>query len=67
MVITLINALITCIRPIIGPPGACRFELPCSDFARMELHDKKFFCALLSISKRVLLCNPLTHLFHRQR
>lgn len=59
MVIYLFNALVTCLRPLLGPPGCCRFELPCTQFAHMELSDKSFFKALWSIAKRIMICNPL--------
>lgn len=60
-----IIACITVIRPLLGPEGSCRYEQPCTDFAAMELKDKTLFFALISISKRVLLCNPLTSLIMR--
>lgn len=62
MIRRLLIACITAIRPLLGPDGACRYALPCSDFAKMELKDKPLFFALLSISKRVISCNPLTSL-----
>ena len=58
MVNLIIKGLIICIRPLLGPPGCCRFEISCSDYALMQLDDAPFFKAIPAIIKRVLSCNP---------
>lgn len=58
-------ACMSTIRPLLGPEGCCRYEQPCTDFAKMELKDKPLVFALISISKRVLSCNPLTSFIMR--
>lgn len=59
MIHLLINAIIAHTRVLLGPPGFCRYEFSCTQFARMEFRDKRFFVALISIAKRVLSCNIL--------
>lgn len=52
--------LILVLRPFFAPQGACRFLVSCTDFARIELEEKPFIRAVLSVSKRVLSCHPFS-------
>lgn len=51
--------IINTLRPLLGPPASCRFAIPCTDFARIQLKEHTFFYAVWSISIRILSCNPI--------
>ncbi len=65
MIRVLIVALITTLRPLIGPPGVCRYKLTCTKFARLMLKDLPLYKAIPLIIRRVLSCNPLSALLAR--
>ncbi len=65
MILFIIRGLMACIRPLLGPPGVCRFELPCTDYASMTLKDFPLHKALFRIARRVLRCSPLSVLTNK--
>lgn len=50
--------LIRGIRPLLGPPGCCRYTITCTNFAVQQLQEQPLHKALWRIGKRVLSCNP---------
>jgi putative component of membrane protein insertase Oxa1/YidC/SpoIIIJ protein YidD len=63
MMSTILSSIIKSLRSLLGPEGCCRYELPCTDFAALQLRDHTFLKALCAITLRVLSCNPLTQFF----
>lgn len=63
----LIFAFISLLRPLIGPPGCCRYKLSCTKYARLMLKDFPIYIAVPLIIKRVFSCNPLAAVLARSR
>ena len=59
----IIKACIANIRILLGPNGCCRFELPCTDYAAMQLKDQPFYKACWLITKRIMSCSFLIKIF----
>ncbi|MBT3827900.1 membrane protein insertion efficiency factor YidD [bacterium] len=58
LVVKVAQTLIEGIRPLLGPPGTCKFMLSCSEYAIIQLREKSIIPALWAITKRLLACNP---------
>lgn len=56
---TLIMALFTLIRPILGP-AECKYGLSCMPFAKKQLSELPTHKAIWRIIRRVASCNPLS-------
>jgi putative component of membrane protein insertase Oxa1/YidC/SpoIIIJ protein YidD len=67
MLRVLIIAFIALLRPLIGPPGFCRYKLSCTKYARLMLQDFPLYKAVPLILTRVMSCNPLTTMLARAR
>lgn len=67
MIRVIIVAFMTLLRPLIGPPGCCRYKLSCTKYARLMLKDFPLYKAIPLIFRRVCSCNPLTALLVRSR
>lgn len=65
MLRVLLVALITTLRPLLGPRGACRYKLTCTKYARLMLQDFPLYKAIPLIIKRVISCNPLSAILTR--
>lgn len=55
-------ALINIIRPLLGPPGCCRYYITCTRFAEEQLKTQPLLKAIKEIIKRLLSCNSLLEL-----
>jgi len=49
--------IITGLRPLFGF-AQCRYTVTCTQFALMQLKEKKMIPAIWAIIKRILSCNP---------
>lgn len=63
----LIIACITALRPLMGPPGCCRYKLTCTKYARITLKNYPLYKAIPLIIGRVISCNPLSTILARSR
>jgi putative component of membrane protein insertase Oxa1/YidC/SpoIIIJ protein YidD len=56
-------ALISGLRPLLGPSNVCTFTIGCTPYAIDQLKTQPLWPALKNISYRFYLCSPFSRLF----
>lgn len=58
VILGLLVAGYTCVRPLLGPRGVCRFTPTCSQYAKLALQKYGVLKGSWLACKRVLKCHP---------
>lgn len=60
MLVRCLIAIIHALRPLLGPPGACIYDVSCREYAVHVLKTKNTAWACVLITGRLISCNPIT-------